>query len=149
MKECESHLKQAEFDHIIREVYGEISSPHSKIDSESSSSGSVDILMEMTRSLIDKEVLSYDCKVNDDSDISKLRSNKQISYTGNEEDVVLEPCVVGERVYITRPKGVSDEYFYFYSGVIEDFKIRIHFTNFEPDMLKTLNIAPSQLRPND
>ena len=61
---------------------------------------------------------------------------------------MLEPCVVGERVRITRPKGVSDEYFYFYSGVIEDFKIRIPFTDFESDLLKTLNITPSQLRLN-
>lgn len=56
--------------------------------------------------------------------------------------------MAGERVCITRPKGVSDEYFYFYSGVIEDFKIYIPFTDFESDLLKTLNIAPSQLRPN-
>lgn len=61
---------------------------------------------------------------------------------------MLEPCVVGERVCITQPNGVSDEYFYFYLGVAEDFKIRIPFTEFEFDLLKTINIAPSQLRPN-
>lgn len=149
MKECEGHLKQAEFDQIIREVYGYISSPHSKTESESSSSGSMDIFMEMARSLIEKEVLSYGHIVIGDNDISKLHSNKQISSTRNEEDVVLEPCVVGERVCITRQKGVSDEYFYFYSVVIENFKICIPFVDFESDLPKTLNIAPSQLRPDD
>lgn len=106
MRECESHLSRVEFDQIIREVYGEVPSPSSKADSESSSSGFVDTLMETTRSLIDKELLSYNHNIIDDNHISKLRSNNQVSSTGNEEDVVLEPCVVGERVCITRPKGV-------------------------------------------
>ena len=43
---------------------------------------------------------------------------------------------------------MPNEYFYFYSGVIEDFKIRIPFTDFESDLLKTLYVAPSQLHPN-
>lgn len=61
---------------------------------------------------------------------------------------MLEPCVVGERVFITRSKGVLDEYFYFNSEVIEDFNIHIPFTDFESDLLKTLNIVPSQLHLN-
>lgn len=105
-------------------------------------------MMEMIGSFIDQEVISYNHNTIVDSDISKLRFNKKISSTGNEEDVVLERCVDGERVCITRPRGVSGEYFYFYLGVIEDFKICIPFTYFESDLLKTLNIAPSQLRPN-
>lgn len=84
----------------------------------------------------------------DDNYISKLLSNNPVSSTRNEEHVVLEPCMVGERVCITRPKRVSNEYFYFYSGVIKDFKVRIPFTNFEFGLLKTLNIAPSQLHLN-
>lgn len=95
--------------------------------------------------MIDKEVLSYNHNIIDESYISKLRSNTLVSSTRNEEDVILAPCVDSESVCITRPKGVSDEYFYFYSGVIEDFKIRILFTDFESNLLKTLNICPSQL----
>lgn len=56
--------------------------------------------------------------------------------------------MVGERVCITRSKGVPDEYFYFYSRVIEDVKICTLFTSFKFDLLKTLNIAHSQLRIN-
>lgn len=114
MKECGGYLRQTKFNHIIKEVYGDI--PCNEADSDSSSSCSVGILMEMARSLIDREVLSYDHIIINDNDISKLRSTKQISSTGNEEDVVLGPCVVGEGVCITRPKGVSNKYFYFYSG---------------------------------
>lgn len=56
--------------------------------------------------------------------------------------------MVGERVCITRPRGVPEEYFYFYSEVIEDFKIHIPFTDFEYDLIKTLNIVLSQLHLN-
>lgn len=48
MRECEGHLSRAEFDQIIRKVYDEIPSSSSKIDSESSSSGFLNILMETT-----------------------------------------------------------------------------------------------------
>ena len=84
--------------------------------------------------MIAKEVLIYDHNIIDDNYISNLCSNNQVSSIGNEDDVVLEPCAVGERVCITQPKGVPDEYFYFYSGVIEEF------TDFESDLLKTQNV---------
>lgn len=38
--------------------------------------------------------------------------------------------------------------FLFFSRVIEDFKIQIPFYAFTYDLLKTLNVAPFQLRPN-
>lgn len=46
MRECEGYLSPTDFDRIIREVYGEIHSPISNTDSESSSSGFLGILME-------------------------------------------------------------------------------------------------------
>lgn len=104
MKECEGRLGQVESDQIIKEVYGDIFSPCSETDLGSSSSGSVDIVMEMIESFIDQEVISYDHNTINDSEISKLRSNMQISSTENEEDVVLEPFMDRERVYMTRPR---------------------------------------------
>lgn len=91
--------------------------------------------MEAIWSLIDKDVLSYDHNIVDESYILKLSSTTLVSSTGNEEDVILEPGVTSERMCIIRPKEVSDEYFYFYSGIIEDFKIRFPFTDFEYDLL--------------
>lgn len=88
MRECEGYLSPTDFDRIIREVYGEIHSPISNTDSESSSSGFLGILMETLWYLIDKEVLSYDHSVIHDSYISKLHSNNSVSSTRNEEDVV-------------------------------------------------------------
>lgn len=99
--------------------------------------------MDTTRSLVDKEVLIYKHNIIDESYISKLRSNTSVSFTGNEEDIILEPRVTGEKVCTIRPKEVSGEYFYFYSGVIEEFKVHFPFTDFKSDLLITLNIAPS------
>lgn len=70
---------KVKFDQIIKEDCCDIFSPCSEIDSESSSSGSMGILMEMTGSFIDKEVLSYDHNTLDDNYISKLWSNIEIS----------------------------------------------------------------------
>lgn len=96
----------------------------------------------------DQEVMSYDRSSIDEVKIAKLRSLKNISSTGNEDDVVLEPCIPRECVCIVRPRGVKDEYFYFHVGVLEDFKIHLPFADFESRLLRTLNTALSQLRPN-
>lgn len=66
-----------------------------------------------------------------------------VSSTGYEDDVTLEHCIPGERVYITHPRGVQDEYFHFYTGVLKHFNIHLPFSDFESDILKTLNVAPS------
>ena len=68
--------------------------------------------------------------------------------TGNEDDVVLEACIPGERVCMSQPKGEQDKWFYFYAKVLEDMFIRIPFTDFKVDVLKMVNVASSQLRPN-
>lgn len=104
-----------DFDRIIKEVYGEIFSPISNTDSESSYPGFLDTQMEATRSLIDKEVIGYSHSIIDESYISKLCSNTLVSSTGNEEDVILTPYIDGESVYLTRPRRMSDELFLFRS----------------------------------
>lgn len=50
--------------------------------------------------------------------------------------------------FMAHPRGVKDEYFHFYVKVLEDFKIHLPFNDFEFDLLKTLNVAHSQLCPN-
>src|ERR1051325_4488975 len=67
---------------------------------------------------------------------------------GNEDDVILETCETGETVCMSRPKGVNPEWFYFYVGVVEELNIQFPFTDIETDILQTINVAPSQLRPN-
>lgn len=141
-------LTQADFDRILKKAYDNISSSFSDSDSKSSSPGSsVEVLMEIRESF-DKEVMSYDHNSNNEVEIVKLLSLKNFSSTGKEDDVILEPCIPGEHVCIARPRGVKDEYFHFYVGVLQDFNNHIPFTDFEYDLLRTLNTAPSQLCPN-
>lgn len=148
MRRCRDTLTQVNFDRIVKEAYNDISASFRGFDSDTSSSGpSVEVVMEIIESF-DQEVTSYDHNSIDEVEIAKLRSLKNISSIGNEDYVILEPCILGECVCIVRPRGAKDEHFHFYARVLEDFNIHLPLTNFEFDLLKTLNVAPSQLCPN-
>lgn len=97
---------------------------------------------------VDSEVLSYKHNMVNHIYIGKLCASKKLYSTGNKEDVILETCEEGETVCLFHPKGVDEEYFYFYLGVLDNLKIKILFSDFEAGLLTTLNIAPVQLRPN-
>ncbi len=56
-------------------------------------------------------------------------------------------CFPGEIVCVLRPKGVM-EIFHLYGAVLEEFGVKIPFTLFEMDVLRLLNVAPTQIRPN-
>jgi len=62
--------------------------------------------------------------------------------------MVVMPCGPGKKVCIQRPKGVKDEMYHMYVAVLEEFGANIPFISFEMDVLKFLNVAPSQIRPN-
>jgi hypothetical protein len=79
--------------------------------------------------------------------INYWRSKMPISATGNEEDVLITPCL-GEKVCIQRPKGVADKMYHVYLAVLEEFGVKIPFTPFEVDVLSFLNVAPSHIQPN-
>lgn len=76
-----------------------------------------------------------------------FRSKISISATKREEDIVLAPCPVGETVCTMRPRGVK-EIFHMYAAVLEEFRVKIPFTLFEMDVLRLLNVAPTQIHPN-
>ncbi|QHO52787.1 uncharacterized protein DS421_2g42150 [Arachis hypogaea] len=52
---------------------------------------------------------------------------------------------VDDRVY---HRGSGFEFFYMYSCVLEELRVRLPFTDFECQVLRQLNCAPSQLHPN-
>jgi hypothetical protein len=78
--------------------------------------------------------------------INFLRSERDISSAGHEEDVELIPYDEGESVCTQHPEG--DEVYYMYAAVLEEFRVQIPFNAFEMDVLKILNVAPSQILPN-
>lgn len=75
-------------------------------------------------------------------------SKLDISSSENEEDVVVLPCHVGERVCDQRLANTVDESFLMYMAVLEEFGVTTTFMAFEMDVLKLLNVATSQIRPN-
>ncbi|AES60107.2 hypothetical protein MTR_1g040490, partial [Medicago truncatula] len=81
-------------------------------------------------------------------DVNFFRSKMDISSTENEKDVTVSPCDVGERVCDQRLESVVDESFLMYMAVLEEFGVMIPFTDFETDVLKFLNVAPSQICHN-
>lgn len=98
----------------------------------SKSSSFVEVLMEMGRSFVDSRVLSYKNSAVNYSDIGKLRASKNLSSIGNEENVILETFEKGWSIFLFRPKGIDEEFFYFYLEVLDVFKIQIPFFNFVP-----------------
>lgn len=65
-----------------------------------------------------------------------FRSKLSISSIGHEEDVIVTPCIPGEKVCIQCPKGVKDEMYHMYAAVLEEFRVKIPFTPFEMDVLR-------------
>ncbi|KOM37286.1 hypothetical protein LR48_Vigan03g066700 [Vigna angularis] len=61
--------------------------------------------------------------------------------------VKLIACREDERICYGR-ENASDEFFYCYAALFYDLYVRLPFTTFQMDVLRTLNVAPSQLHPN-
>ncbi|KOM45228.1 hypothetical protein LR48_Vigan06g053400 [Vigna angularis] len=61
--------------------------------------------------------------------------------------VRLVSCREDERVFHGRENS-SRDFFYCYASPFYDLYLRVPFTTFQMDVLKTLNVAPSQLHPN-
>jgi len=93
------------------------------------------------------DVQSYNSIYYDQANVELFRSKNSVSSTGREEDVDLLPCPPGEIVCVLRPKGVK-EIFHMYGAVLEEFGVKIPFTRFEMDVLRFLNVASTQIRPN-
>ncbi|KEH26360.1 hypothetical protein MTR_6g053030 [Medicago truncatula] len=93
------------------------------------------------------DVQRYESAYKDQSKVNFFRSKILDSSTMREEDIILTPCPPGEKVCTMRPKGVK-EIFHMYGAVLEEFGVKIPFTLFEMDVLRLLNVAPSQIHPN-
>jgi len=93
------------------------------------------------------DVQSYTSIYCDQARVNLFRSKNFVSSIGREEDIDLIPCPPSEIVCVLRPKGVK-EIFHMYDAVLEEFRVKIHFTLFQMDVLRFLNVAPTQIRPN-
>ncbi|CAI8597221.1 unnamed protein product [Vicia faba] len=78
MRGCKKGLGREEFDRIMLEVYGDIYGSFSNSDPQSSSSGSMEILIETSGSF-SKKVMGYEQISMDEVEIEKLRSLRKVS----------------------------------------------------------------------
>jgi hypothetical protein len=95
-----------------------------------------------------EEVAAYVSMFGSMKRVNNLRRECKVSSTGQKEDVIIDLCAIRERVYMWYPQGVSQEGFYMYSCVLADSGVRILFTGFKCEVLKTINMTPSQIHPN-
>lgn len=116
--------------------------PFAELSGEESSPG----LLDMGR--FAEEVLVESSFYTEVAVIDCLRSKLKISSTGHEEDVVVLSCDEGERVCDQEMAGELDQSYMMYMVVLEEFGVKIPLTPFEMDVLKYLNVAPSQIHPN-
>jgi len=93
------------------------------------------------------DMQSYTSVYCDQVKVNLFRSKNAVSTNGREEDIDMKPCPPGEKVCVLRPKGVR-EIFHMYGAVLEEFGVQIPFTLFQMDVLRFLNVAPTQIHPN-
>ncbi|MCI55934.1 hypothetical protein A2U01_0077185, partial [Trifolium medium] len=78
--------------------------------------------------------------------VESFRKAVMLSGLGDESGVVTEP--VGEGEFVTTVNTADPHYFYMYTALIPVLNFWFPLTAFEGLMLKTMNMAPSQLHPN-
>lgn len=78
--------------------------------------------MEMGGSFVDAEVLKFKKSGVNHDDVCNIQAKRDIFTTANEEDVMVKLCEEGE-VCLFRTRGVSNNLFYFYLNLLDDFRI--------------------------
>lgn len=71
-----------------------------------------------------------------------------LSNTWKEADVMLESCLLCEKIFTRRPREGQTNTFTFISGVIEDFGVGIPFTLLQSEILNIVNVASSKQHYN-
>lgn len=83
-----------------------------------------------------------------ETSVMEFYGDLYISSTINEDDVLLEPCVEGENACVRHPQRVEYGYLFMSTCIIANLGVWVPFTIFEANVLKAINIAPSQLHQN-
>ncbi|PNX58907.1 hypothetical protein L195_g059421, partial [Trifolium pratense] len=78
--------------------------------------------------------------------VRSFRKVVKLSDPSHEDSIITEP--VGENEFVFTRNDTPPDYFYLYTNVIQPLNIWLPFTTFEAEMLKVLNVAPTQLHPN-
>ncbi|XP_072061501.1 uncharacterized protein [Arachis hypogaea] len=93
---------------------------------------------------VSEDVKSWVSLFCDEAAVREVDANR-IVRAGSGVKVELLPCSVDDRIY---HRELGFDFFYMHSCVLEELRVRLPFTDFECQILKQLNCAPSQLHPN-
>jgi hypothetical protein len=113
-------------------------------DNGSSGSGSSSAIVAIGSEVTTMEVSSI---YQSAKSVAKFRGRHDVSGDFDEDEVVLEPVEAGE--YVTFVHTSEPAFFYMYTNFIKDFHLYFPFTEFQLSMLRVLNVAPTQLSPNN
>lgn len=80
--------------------------------------------------------------------IKAFRDDLNISSSKNEDDVLLETCMKGNKIYIRQTQEVEETYFSMYTCVLSDLGMDIPLISVEDGILISISIAPLQLHPS-
>ncbi|MCH83583.1 hypothetical protein A2U01_0004409 [Trifolium medium] len=78
--------------------------------------------------------------------VACFRGAIKLSGSNDESGIITDP--VNEGKFVTTVNTTEPHYFYMYTNLVQVLNLWLPFTDFESLMLKTLNVAPSQLHPN-
>jgi len=77
--------------------------------------------------------------------VLKKEVNLMIFY--DTELLIVEPCSSDQRVFLKASKDKID-FIYLYEDVFKELHVQLPFTNFECEMLSSINVVPVQIHPN-
>ncbi|MCI39362.1 putative transmembrane protein, partial [Trifolium medium] len=78
--------------------------------------------------------------------VTGLRKAVKLSGSKDENHIIIEPVNEGE--FVTNVNSSEPHFFYMYANVLQTLNLWLPFTAFEGQVLKVMNVAPSQLHPN-
>lgn len=138
-------MEKVDGEFVTRKVYNvifDMASNESNTDLVSSSSTSVEILMEFLNGSFNEEVWGYASLCLDGTWVENFHDRLEFSNTSNGANIILEPFFPSDSVCMWRPPDVWNNHFYFYPDIIEDSGVGILFTIFKFELLRILNVAP-------
>ncbi|KAJ1440660.1 hypothetical protein SESBI_01726 [Sesbania bispinosa] len=96
------------------------------------------------------EVYTFNSKYISLLTIERFRKSTPVAYLKSDPLVILDPCQKEELICLSNPdQGSSIPFTYMYDTVFCKLHLLLPFSNFGKELLRSLNIPPSQLHPNN
>lgn len=80
--------------------------------------------------------------------IGLFRQHVNLSFPDDEEEVIIEACYTIERSNTVAFDNSPNLYCYLHLFVVCDLGVLVPFSSFEAEVLKAINVAPSEISPN-